>query len=231
MTNKDSTDVRKSSRATKGQHPKAHELDQPIETKKKGKKGGKKAAVQEEEVEVIRCVCGVTSTTDDDEDAWIACDICGVWQHNICVGISPFEEDTPDKYTCEQCAPDAHKELLDGISRGEQPWIARREKHAEEKAEQERKEAEDAARKRGKKGKKRQSGSGSGTGSTEQKRDVTPANGKLQSPSVSTKKEPQKESPTKGASQKRKARDESQDKEVAKVRSQGHLLRMTLTIL
>ncbi|KAA8565474.1 hypothetical protein EYC84_009333 [Monilinia fructicola] len=31
-------DVRKSSRATKGQHPKAHELDQPIETKKKGRK-------------------------------------------------------------------------------------------------------------------------------------------------------------------------------------------------
>ncbi|KAI9640585.1 Transcription factor bye1 [Ciborinia camelliae] len=204
-------DVRKSSRATKGQHPKAHELDQPIESKKKGKKGGKKAAVQEEEAEVIRCVCGVTSTTDDDEAAWIACDNCAVWQHNVCVGVSRFEEDTPDKYLCEQCAPNAHKELLDGISRGEQPWIARQEKYEEEKAEQERKEAEEAARKKGKKGKKRQSGGGG-----EQKRDVTPANGKIQSPPVPLKKEPQKESPAKVSSQKRKARDESQDKEAVK---------------
>ncbi|ATZ58181.1 hypothetical protein BCIN_16g00350 [Botrytis cinerea B05.10] len=201
-------DVRKSSRATKGQHPKAHELDQPIETKKKGKKGGKKTAVQEEEeVEVIRCVCGVTSTTDDDEAAWIACDICAVWQHNVCVGVSPYEEDTPDKYTCEQCAPEAHKELLDGIARGEQPWIARQEKHEEEKAEQERQDAEEAARKKGKKGKKRTS---------DQKRDVTPANGKLQSPSVPAKKDTQKDSPVKASSQKRKTRDESQDKEAMK---------------
>ncbi|KAB8293760.1 hypothetical protein EYC80_009245 [Monilinia laxa] len=200
-------DVRKSSRATKGQHPKAHELDQPIETKKKGKKGGKKTTVQEEEVEVIRCVCGVTSTTDDDEDAWIACDNCAVWQHNVCVGVSRFEEDTPDKYLCEQCAPNAHKELLDGIARGEQPWIARQEKYEEEKAEQERKIAEEAARKKGKKGKKRQS---------DQKRDVTPVNGKAQSPSLSSKKETQKDSPVKASSQKRKARDESHDKESVK---------------
>ncbi|CAD6446903.1 5d98818b-d2fe-4323-88d4-d087cc568e36 [Sclerotinia trifoliorum] len=202
-------DVRKSSRATKGQHPKAHELDQPIETKKKGKKGGKKTAVQEEEeVEVIRCVCGVTSTTDDDEAAWIACDNCAVWQHNVCVGVSPYEEDTPDKYLCEQCAPDAHKELLDGIARGEQPWIARQEKHEEEKAEQERQDAEEAARKKGKKGKKR---------SSDQKSDVTPANGKIQSPPIPAKKEPQRESPAKISNQKRKARDdELQDKEAIK---------------
>ncbi|QSZ36184.1 hypothetical protein DSL72_007309 [Monilinia vaccinii-corymbosi] len=200
-------DVRKSSRATKGQHPKAHELDQPFEAKKKGKKGGKKATVQEEEVEVIRCVCGVTSTTDDDEDAWIACDNCAVWQHNVCVGVSPFEEDTPDKYLCEQCAPNAHEELLDGIAKGEQPWVARQERYEEEKAEQERQEAEEAARKRGKKGKKRQS---------DQKREVTPMNGKVQSPSVSAKKEVQKESPAKVSSQKRKTRDESHDKEAVK---------------
>ncbi|KAM3066956.1 Transcription factor bye1 [Clarireedia jacksonii] len=204
------SDVRKSSRATKGQHPKAHEIDQLAEPKKKGtKKGSKKAtAVQEEEeVEVIRCVCGVTDPTDDKGDAWIACDNCAVWQHNVCVGISPFEEDTPDKYLCEQCAPGAHKELLEGIARGEKPWIARQQRYEEEKAEQEKKDAEEAARKKVKKGKKRRS---------DQKREVTPANGKVSSPAGDVQKKEKKDSTPKSVNQKRKARDESLDNEPVK---------------
>lgn len=123
------------------------------------------------------------------------------------MGVSPFEEDTPDKYLCEQCAPNAHKELLEGIAKGEQPWIARQEKYEKEKAEQERQDAEEAARKKGKKGKKRIS---------DQKSDTT-SNGKVQSPSVPAKKEVPKDSPVKGSSQKRKTRDESHDEKVVKV--------------
>lgn len=55
-------------------------------------------------------------------------------------------EEAPDKYYCEQCKPEDHKELLAAIKRGERPWeeVARKREAAE---------AEKAARK--KKGGKR----------------------------------------------------------------------------
>ncbi|KAH8816014.1 SPOC domain-containing protein [Xylogone sp. PMI_703] len=198
---------RRSVRATKGQHTKSLDaLDQPIEApKKRGKKASKKAAAEEAEVEVIRCVCGATETGDDDGEAWIACDNCGVWQHNICVGVSPFEEDTPEHYLCEQCAPEAHKELLSATARGEKLWEERRKTFEREQAE------EKASKKAGKKGKKRTSDS---------KLDINATNGKIASPApstpVDTKKE-KKEPASRAGSAKRKSRDDdSHEKEPAK---------------
>lgn len=58
-------------------------------------------------------------------------------------------EEAPDKYFCEQCKPDDHKELLAAIARGEKPWeeVARKREAAE---------AEKAAKKKkgGKRGRK-----------------------------------------------------------------------------
>ncbi len=58
-------------------------------------------------------------------------------------------EEAPDKYFCEQCKPEDHKELLAAIARGEKPWeeVARRREAAE---------AEKAAKKKkgGKRGRK-----------------------------------------------------------------------------
>ena len=58
------------------------------------------------------------------------------------MGIPTEEEDVPEHYFCERCQPEDHKELLEGIKRGEKPWLDR------EKA------AKNARRKSGKKGKK-----------------------------------------------------------------------------
>ncbi len=42
-------------------------------------------------------------------------------------------EEAPDKYYCEQCKPEDHKELLAAIARGEKPWeeVARKRDAAE----------------------------------------------------------------------------------------------------
>jgi len=92
-------------------------------------------ADEDNEVEVIRCVCGARSQEEDSDVAWIACDMCGVWQHNVCMGISPYDEDIPDKYSCEQCNPDGHTELLEAMARGEQLWEERQQKREAERAE------------------------------------------------------------------------------------------------
>ena len=127
---------RRSVRSTKGQH-KAHEAPEAASgPKKRGRKGGKKSEEKQEEseVEVIRCVCGATEQDEDDGAAWIACDQCGAWQHNVCMGVSEFAEDIPKHYFCEVCKPEDHKELLDGVARGEKPWEDRRRAAEEEKA-------------------------------------------------------------------------------------------------
>ncbi|KAM0754909.1 hypothetical protein T439DRAFT_278757, partial [Meredithblackwellia eburnea MCA 4105] len=49
---------------------------------------------------IIRCVCSVTA----DDGFTIQCDRCNVWQHALCVEISP--DDVPDEYLCELCDPD-----------------------------------------------------------------------------------------------------------------------------
>jgi hypothetical protein len=201
---------RRSVRATKGQHTKSLDiLDQPTETKKKSTKKGKKAVQQEEEeeVEVIRCVCGAVDQGDDEGEPWIACDKCTVWQHNVCVGVSPYDEDTPDSYLCEQCGPQFHKPLLDALKRGEKLWISRRIAYEKELEEREKED-----KKKGKKGSKAK-----GKRTSDPKLEVSKAtNGKAKSPSFA-EDTPKKEPVARAASTKRKARDESHDNEVVKV--------------
>jgi hypothetical protein len=200
---------RRSVRATKGQHTKMDLLDQPADMKKKStKKGSKKQAAQEEgdEVEVIRCVCGARTTSDDDDEPWIACDKCHVWQHNICVGVSTFDDELPENYMCEECDPVYHKSLLDAISRGEKPWEDNRRAF-----EQRQQEEEDASKKKGKKGKaKRTSDPKSELGQT--------SNGKAKSPSTPVP-EPKKEKkePARAGSSKRKSTHDDESSKVGRV--------------
>jgi hypothetical protein len=121
---------RRSVRATKGQH-KALEADQvsPEAPKKRGRK--KKAEAEEQEDDVIRCVCGATSDPGDDSP-WIQCEECKAWQHNVCMGLPIFEEDLENlEYFCEQCRPENHEELLAAMARGEKPWLARQKEYEE----------------------------------------------------------------------------------------------------
>lgn len=193
---------RRSVRSTKGQHNQraADPLDQPLETKKRGnKKASKRQAdpepePEEEEEEVIRCVCGATTQDDDDpDDPWIACDQCHVWQHNVCVGMSVFDEDLQNmEYYCEQCNPDfaQHKELLDGRAKGKKVWEIRRQAFAAEKAAEKTKKKAPP-----KKGKKRQSEIPDDTRASHAKSSASPA--------------PEKKS--KSAAAKRKDRHDSAD--------------------
>lgn len=141
---------RRSVRATKGQHTKSLDLlDQAPEPKKRGSKksAAKKEEVVVEEEEIIRCICGVTEQDDDSDEDWIACETCSAWQHNVCMGVTtdPTLLDSLN-YWCEQCRPENHKELLDGIAQGRRPWEERR--RAYEQAELEAQKA-----RKGKKGK------------------------------------------------------------------------------
>ncbi|KAF2227410.1 transcription factor S-II, central domain-containing protein [Elsinoe ampelina] len=143
---------RRSGRASKGHNK---HLDDPVDSTPKPKKGAKGKSTKkasepvEEEAseEVIRCVCG-DNTDDEGGRAFIACDACEVWQHNVCMGVSLNEDEQPDHYFCEQCRPEEHKELLDGIAKGEKPWEDRIK--AAEEAEK--------AKKKGKKGGRKSTG-------------------------------------------------------------------------
>ncbi|KJZ73799.1 hypothetical protein HIM_06917 [Hirsutella minnesotensis 3608] len=141
---------RRSVRATKGQHTKAFdELDQHAAPKRRQTKRTKKAQEQEqsqEPEEVIRCVCGATEQDEDSGEAWISCETCFVWQHNVCVGVSSYEDEIPENYWCEQCRPQDHQELLEGIAKGEKPWEARRKAHEIEEAERKKKKGGRKAR-------------------------------------------------------------------------------------
>lgn len=127
-------------------------MDSPSDTGKKGtaRKVNKKKVAEEEEEEEIRCVCGANSS-ENDNAAWICCDKCGVWQHNVCVGVSVFEDELPDKYYCEQHDPSAHKELLKAIAEGRPIWEERKAEFKRHQAQ------EEAAKKKGKKGGSRKS--------------------------------------------------------------------------
>ncbi|KAI1208121.1 uncharacterized protein F4807DRAFT_153937 [Annulohypoxylon truncatum] len=127
---------RRSVRATKGQHTKAFDQleNGPEPKRKQTKKGSKKVEKDEkqDEEEIIRCICGATTQDDDANEAWIACDQCGAWQHNVCMGLSIFTEDLPKEYYCEVCKPADHKVTLDAIKKGEKPWEDRQRKRQEE---------------------------------------------------------------------------------------------------
>lgn len=80
----------------------------------------------DDQEEVTRCVCGndelaaidssVSSLLQQeyhikvDTGLFIQCDLCLVWQHGYCVGLFT-SEDVPDKYWCEECKPDLHREV------------------------------------------------------------------------------------------------------------------------
>ncbi|KAI1380439.1 hypothetical protein F4677DRAFT_441754 [Hypoxylon crocopeplum] len=137
---------RRSVRATKGQHTKTFDQleNGPEPTKRRQSKKGSKKVVEkdekQEDEEIIRCICGATTQDDGDtNEPWIACDKCGAWQHNVCMGMSVFTEDLTRDYFCEQCAPEDHKSTLDSMKRGEKPWEDRRHRYEEEEKKQQRK--------------------------------------------------------------------------------------------
>ncbi|OAL22755.1 hypothetical protein AYO20_11104 [Fonsecaea nubica] len=113
---------RRSGRATKGQYSKDRDIaeDAPPKKKGRGKNSKAKAAEQEENEEIIRCVCGTYEEEEDVPRAMICCDNCSAWQHNGCMGL-PEDYQAP-QYFCEQCHPEDHEELVAAIARGEKPW-------------------------------------------------------------------------------------------------------------
>jgi hypothetical protein len=196
---------RRSVRATKGQHTKTLDLmDQAEPTKKKSGKKTKKAAEVQEDAEVIRCVCGAVESPENDPEPWIACDSCGVWQHNVCVGVTTFDEDIPEKYLCEECDAVFHKDLLESLKRGVKIWEERRRLFEKEVAEE-----ENGSKKKGKKKGKRISDSKPEAGNT--------VNGKAVSPFTPVAADAKKKD-IKTGSIKRKVRDELNDKDILKVR-------------
>jgi hypothetical protein len=62
------------------------------------------------------------------------------------------EEVLPDRYLCEICQPESHKELLDKVARGEKPWEERAKER--EREERERKVRRKKGGKKGKSGRK-----------------------------------------------------------------------------
>ena len=159
LTLRFSDEVRRSGRATKGQHTKnVDEPDVPA-APKRGKVGRPTKAAKQaptettppeegEEEAIIRCVCGYIEEDEDDERTMVICDNCSAWQHNICMGISENADELPEHYFCEQCKPEDHKELLAHMARGEKPW-------EERNVQKQREEEEKKGRKRkGKKGKR-----------------------------------------------------------------------------
>ncbi|EGE77443.1 PHD finger domain-containing protein [Blastomyces dermatitidis ATCC 18188] len=122
---------RRSGRATKGQHSKNNDFPEMAPSKRKGKtqaKAQKQAsneptpAPNDEEDEIIRCICGEYEEEEDVERDMICCDKCSAWQHNDCMGLTFPKGQEPAEYFCEQCKPENHKDLLDKMARGEKPW-------------------------------------------------------------------------------------------------------------
>ncbi|EME44846.1 hypothetical protein DOTSEDRAFT_70787 [Dothistroma septosporum NZE10] len=85
-----------------------------------------------EEEEITRCICGhqdypgpplseafadiPNAQAEEIGGLFILCDGCSVWQHGGCVGIVE-ENQSPDKYFCEECRPKQHAVSRD--SRGQ----------------------------------------------------------------------------------------------------------------
>ena len=150
--------MRRSGRATKGQHTKNIETADVPPPAKRARKGTRSKPAKQAEATpppeddadaIIRCICGYVEEDEDDDRVMIVCDNCEAWQHNECMEVSENTEELPDQYFCELCRPEDHRELLAKVARGEKPW--------EERAkEREREEAERKSRKRkgGKRGKK-----------------------------------------------------------------------------
>lgn len=213
-----SDEPRRSVRATKGQHTKSLDLlDQPAEPMKKrgGKKGaGKKAASQEASAaedgeDIIRCICGATTQSDDADEMWIACTNCDAWQHNVCMGVSTDQDVLKDiEYYCEQCKREDHQEYWAAVERGEKIWETRNQKY----------EQEVAAAQKNKKGKKRKVNRGSEIRTTPPTQNITkqPQNTKAESPEQAAETgSKRKQVVNRSGSTKRKTRDGSHDEELS----------------
>ena len=181
-------DVRRSGRATKGQHTKNNDVtDTPTAAKPRGRGKGKAAKAssepsppaEDEGDAIIRCICGYVEEDEDDERKMVVCDSCEAWQHNECMEISENDDELPEQYFCEQCRPDLHKVLLEKVARGEKPW----EERARQRAQEEEEERKARRRKGGKRGRK------SSTRVGDIKADLPPEEGK----SNGTLAEPQME--------------------------------------
>ncbi|KAK5124923.1 hypothetical protein LTR85_001113 [Meristemomyces frigidus] len=127
-----SDSTRRSGRANKGVHTKASSSPAPPNpnkpagkaTKTKGKKSAKAEPEEGDgEDDTIRCICG--DDNPQDRRAFIGCEACLVWQHNVCMGEPEDEEDVPEHYFCEECGPEEHKETLAALAEGRRIWEER----------------------------------------------------------------------------------------------------------
>ncbi|KFA51807.1 hypothetical protein S40293_05858 [Stachybotrys chartarum IBT 40293] len=58
---------------------------------------------QDEDDWIFDCVCGVYGQVDDGTHS-VACEVCNVWQHSKCLGISESDADRPDfHFICSAC--------------------------------------------------------------------------------------------------------------------------------
>ncbi|KAK9320660.1 transcription factor S-II, central domain-containing protein [Lipomyces orientalis] len=137
-----STEPRRSSRSTKGQH--SQTLTQELEVvdmkrtegtsktaagksemkrpKAKSRRMKKQSTPEEEgdEESYVRCVCGLEVTDPDDDKPLMAqCEECLCWQHPECTMGITVEADVPDQYFCERCRPDLHGAYFQRIAQEE----------------------------------------------------------------------------------------------------------------
>lgn len=86
---------------------------------------------EEDEDDEIRCVCG--DDNENDKRAFVSCDACSVWQHNICMGVPEDEDEVGEHYFCERCQPQDHEETVASIKNGDKIWETRNKIYAQEK--------------------------------------------------------------------------------------------------
>ncbi|KAK9431572.1 transcription factor S-II, central domain-containing protein [Lipomyces doorenjongii] len=140
-----STEPRRSSRTTKGQH--SQKLTQEVEAedmlraistskatnreqserkkpKPKSQRTKKQNMLEEEEEKeeesYVRCVCGLEATDPEDDKPLMAqCEECLCWQHPECTMGIADEAEVPDQYFCERCRPELHEAYFKRIAHQE----------------------------------------------------------------------------------------------------------------
>ena len=105
----------------------------PVKSKPAKQQSTEAEVNDDDEEEIIRCICG--NTNPKDKRAFIGCDACTVWQHNVCMGVTDNEDQLEDHmhYYCEECGPAEHQETLQALARGEKIWETRNKIYQNEK--------------------------------------------------------------------------------------------------